>query len=167
MRLIDTFLTRWLDPTTDPAERWRTVCDLTELVQRHGDFGNHPPYSFHDPALGKAPVRLGSDLLARVAAAATRVLLDPTEAEPMRVAAAFLLGKTHQKAGLTTLATLLRDQPDLPPALVRQCAFTFDTLGAAGQVAALRIDLDQVGDAFKRHGIPWDRATQRVDVNLL
>ena len=162
MRPIESTLARWLDLSADPGQRWQSVCDLNELVQRHNDFGAHPPYSFHDPTLPKAPLRLAARQLVGIADGAIRVLLDPTEAEPMRISAVFLLGKTHQRVGLHALATLLRDQPDLPSDLVRQCAFTFDTLGSTGPGAGLEIDLAQVGDHFERYGIPWDHATGRA-----
>lgn len=167
LRPIEKTLAQWSNPRTDPGDRWKQLADLSEAVRRHGDFGCHPPYSFHDAAIKAGPTRLAGDQLKKIAAGAARVLLDPSEDESMRTSAAFLLGKTHQKMGLAAVVRLVCDQPDLPFDLVRQCAFTFDSLGATCDFRAMAIDLDQVGDHFERHGIPWDRASGRLDVNLL
>ena len=164
---IERTLTQWADPETLPAERWKLVSDLAEAVQRHGDFGCHGPYSFHDPALKTGPVRLSAQQLGQIAAEAVRVMLDPEEPEPMRVSAAFLLGKTRQKSGMAAVVSLIANEPGLPPSLVRQCAFTFDSLGVTCDFQRMGINLDRVGDHFESYGIPWDRASGRVDVNSL
>ena len=167
LRPIEKTLAQWSNPDIDPGERWKQLSDLSEAVRRHGDFGCHPPYSFHDPAIKAGATRLTAEQRRQIAAGAARVLLDAGEDEAMRTSAAFLLGKTRQKMGLAAVARLVCDQPDLPIDLVRQCAFTFDSLGATCDFRAMAIDLDRVGDHFERYGIPWDRASGRVDVSSL
>lgn len=169
MKILETTLATWCDPEADPAARWRHACDLTELLRRHGDFGNRPPYSFHDRALARLPARLGPTELRLISATGARVLLDPDEPGPMRTSAAFLLGKTRQKAGLSPVLTLLAGPVEMPEDLVRQCAYTFDALAFAhcNDLAALGIDPAAVGDHFERRGVPWDRTLGRVDLSRL
>lgn len=165
--IIETTLGRLSDPTADPALRWQGLADLEELLTRHAHFGNHPPYSFHDRQVAALPTRQEPATLRLIAATAARIMADPTEPDPIRVSAAFLLSKTRQKSGLMAITKLIAAPGDLPPELARQCGFAFDTLIAGANPATLGIPLDQVGTHFERRGVPWDRANRRVDVNRL
>ncbi len=167
MQVIESILASWANPNTDPALRWRQVADLAKLVQRHGDFGNHPPYSFHDPSIRSLTVRLTSLELRQIAATAGRVLLDPTEAGSMRASATFLLGKTRQRSALASVLALIANPAELPAELARQAGFTFDLLTRKTDLATLGLDQRQIGAQFERHGVPWDHATQQVAVDQI
>jgi len=141
--------------------------DLVELLNRQADRGEGSSYSFHDPEFAALPVRL-SDAQARlIAEEVGPVLLDFNEAEDLRATAAFVLGKTHTIESLRAIAEVIASPTQLPREIARQCGFAFDALAdiLAGQYQEL--NLEAIGGGFARHGIPWNAAIRRVDVDEL
>ena len=169
LHAIDRALTLWADVGTDPVRRREQVNDLEEALHRHITLGNPEDYQFFDPGMEAGPAQLTPEQVGQIAAVAARVLLDPSETTSMRISTAFLLGKTRHAAAMKALVELLTTEPSIPWDLVRQCAFSFDSLQFIDDAGAIArdIDLDQVGNSFEQYGIPWDRVRRRVDSDSL